>query len=70
MENEQKGICKNITECPQKLEETYEGKRNHGSRDHCNFVKELEVVCCPLNIGGKLHFRIADTGKLYLKEIF
>ncbi|XP_033209069.1 serine protease snake-like [Belonocnema kinseyi] len=61
LENKEKGICKNITKCPQKLKETYEGNRNHESRDHCNFEKEIEVVCCPLNIGGKLHSRIADT---------
>ena len=70
LENEEEGICKNITECPQKLKETLEGKRNHRSRDHCNFVKEMEVVCCPVNqIGGIFLSRIADAGK-YLEQIF
>ncbi|XP_033209159.1 serine protease persephone-like isoform X2 [Belonocnema kinseyi] len=58
----QKGVCKNITQCPEKLKETKQGLRGPNPNDRCGFSGSMEVVCCPLqHIDGKVGLRSADV---------
>lgn len=63
MEDGRRGVCKKVTDCPEKVKEIIEGKRNHLSNDHCSFENRNEIVCCPLT-DNLIEKRIADKGKL------
>lgn len=55
-----RGVCKNLKDCPLKLSETVEGRRNHLSNDHCSFDNRNEIVCCPEIIHNEIKQRIAE----------
>lgn len=61
LEKDEKGICKNITQCPKKLKETRLGLRDINSSDRCGFIGVMEIVCCPLqHFHDKIGLRPAD----------
>lgn len=62
LENGTTGVCKKIYECPPRLREVIEGKRNSDSMGRCGFEDFTEIVCCQLNITEKIGLRPAETG--------
>lgn len=64
LENGKTGMCKKIQECPSKLREVIEGKRNSDSMGRCGFQDFTEIVCCQVNITDKIGLRPAEIGMI------
>ncbi|XP_076280507.1 serine protease persephone [Lasioglossum baleicum] len=57
------GVCKKLPDCPQKLKEVIEGRRNWHATGRCGFVGFIEIVCCPskANFTDKISQRPAEA---------
>ncbi|CAL1676499.1 unnamed protein product [Lasius platythorax] len=70
LENGKTGVCKKIHDCPSKLQEVMEGKRNSDSNERCGFQDFTEIVCCQFNITDKIGLRPAEIAcRQYENEI-
>lgn len=63
-EDGEKGVCRKIYECPSRLQEVKEGKRNSDSKGRCGFQDFTEIVCCQFNITDKIGLRPAEIGMI------
>lgn len=65
MEDGKAGVCRKIYDCPARLQEVKEGKRNSDSEGRCGFEDFTEIVCCQFNISDKIAgLRPADIGMM------
>lgn len=62
MEQGNPGVCRKLPDCPFRIQEVIEGRRHTTSSGRCGFVKDIEIVCCPINITRKISPRPADVG--------
>ncbi|XP_033194424.1 serine protease snake-like isoform X1 [Bombus vosnesenskii] len=60
MEQGNPGVCRQLSDCPFRMQEVIEGRRHTTSSGRCGFVKDIEIVCCPINITRKISPRPAD----------
>jgi len=58
------GKCKKIQDCPARLREVMEGRRNSDSGGRCGFQNFTEIVCCQFNITDKIALRPAEIGMI------
>ncbi|KAG5336657.1 SNAK protease, partial [Acromyrmex charruanus] len=69
-EDGEKGVCRKIYECPARLQEVKEGRRNSDSKGRCGFQDFIEIVCCQFNITDKIGLRPAEIAcREYENEI-
>ncbi|XP_044001285.1 serine protease persephone-like isoform X2 [Aphidius gifuensis] len=62
-------MCKKVLECPKKLEEVRQGKRDAVS-SRCGFDGVIEIVCCPLDLKQKFGLRPVELAcQQYQNEI-
>ncbi|XP_076658243.1 serine protease persephone [Halictus rubicundus] len=57
------GVCRKLTDCPEKMKEVREGNRTWDSVERCGFDGFMEIVCChgKPNITDKLTKRPAEN---------
>ncbi|XP_076621961.1 serine protease snk [Colletes latitarsis] len=70
LEDGKQGTCRKLPECPPRVLEAHEGRRDSESSGRCGFEGLIEIVCCPVNITQKMAQRQADTAcQQYDEEI-
>ncbi|XP_078048043.1 venom protease [Augochlora pura] len=47
LENGGPGVCQKLQNCPERIKEVEEGKRDWDAAGRCGFVGFMEIVCCP-----------------------
>lgn len=62
-EHGESGFCKQIMECPARMEEIRQGKRGGNALGRCGFKGRIEIVCCANKINNKFNVRPADSGE-------
>lgn len=62
LEDGSPGVCRKLTDCPEKIKEVREGNRTWDSLGRCGFDHYDEIVCCH-GITNKMTERPAENGK-------
>ncbi|XP_054005859.1 serine protease snake-like [Hylaeus anthracinus] len=61
LENGEQGVCRKLPDCPSRMKEVHEGRRNSESSGRCGFQDFVEIVCCPIDFDDKIGRRAAET---------